>query len=250
MAEPLTVVTFKWRLPGYRAQFTAEHVRTLQRMVARHYPEPHRFVCFTDDPRGLEDVALPLWDDHAEVPNPTGQGRPSCYRRLKLFSPKMKKLIGERIMHIDLDTVIVGDITPLADRDDDFIIWRAKSLFARRGFVYNPSLMLMRAGSRAHVWRKFDPRTSPAAARRAGWSGTDQAIISHALWPKAKIWNRAHGVYSFRDDFIRKGRVKLPAEARIVGFYGSRYNPAYPNIQRRYGWVRRHWRLGGEAKKR
>lgn len=233
------VVTFRW---GHK--YTAKHVNVLRAMVKRRLKLPHRFVCITDNPKGLSpriDV-IPLWSDLQEMGG--------CYRRLKLFSPKMKKLIGERIMHIDLDTVIVGDITPLADRDDDFIIWRAKSLFARRGFVYNPSLMLMRAGSRAHVWRKFDPRTSPAAARRAGWSGTDQAIISHALWPKAKIWNRAHGVYSFRDDFVRKGRVKLPAEARIVGFYGSRYNPAYPNIQRRYGWVRRHWRLGGEAKKR
>ena len=42
-SEPLTVVTFKWNTPGHRAKFAPEHVRILQRMVARHYPDPHRF---------------------------------------------------------------------------------------------------------------------------------------------------------------------------------------------------------------
>lgn len=45
---PLTVVTFKWKTPGYRAVFESKHVNILRRMVLRHYPDPVRFVCFTD----------------------------------------------------------------------------------------------------------------------------------------------------------------------------------------------------------
>ena len=75
---PLTIVTFKWKTPGYRAVFESKHVNILRRMVLRHYPDPVRFVCFTDEPAGLAEgiEAHPLWDDHRRVPNPTGGGRP------------------------------------------------------------------------------------------------------------------------------------------------------------------------------
>ena len=78
MGSELTVVTFKWKTPGYRAVFESKHVNILRRMVLRHYPDPVRFVCFTDDPVGLAEgiEAHPLRDDHRRVPNPTTGGHP------------------------------------------------------------------------------------------------------------------------------------------------------------------------------
>src|SRR5690606_17846609 len=114
----ISVVTFKWHTPGYRAKFTADHVNTLRRMVQRHYQAPHRFICITDDPAGLDGgiEVVPLWDDYASVPNPTGGGRPSCYRRLKLFDPAMAEVIGPRFVMLDLDCVICGGLAPIFRR--------------------------------------------------------------------------------------------------------------------------------------
>ena len=80
----LSIVTFKWKPIGnYRSIFGPEQVKVMRSMVARNYPEPHRFICVTDDPAGLEDVeTVPLWDDYSHIPNPSFRGGPSCYRRL------------------------------------------------------------------------------------------------------------------------------------------------------------------------
>jgi hypothetical protein len=70
---PDTVATFKWRpRPGYRSAFASSHVNVLQRMVARHFNRPHRFVCITDDPEGLDPAvdAVPLWSDFSDLQSP------------------------------------------------------------------------------------------------------------------------------------------------------------------------------------
>src|SRR5690606_31900955 len=121
----LTVITFKWSTPGYRSKYDATHVNTMQRMVARHYPHPHRFVCVTDDPAGVECETWPLWDDLASVPNPTWPDRgPSCYRRLKLFA---RPSLG-RWVWLDLDAVITGDLSPLWTRPEPVVTYRPPGL--------------------------------------------------------------------------------------------------------------------------
>jgi hypothetical protein len=108
-----SVVTFKWEpFVGYRSRFESEHVNTLFRMIDRHYPSPYRRICVTDNPIGIDTnriEVVPLWPDFANVPNPNGRTNPSCYRRLKLFAPDARETFGERLVSIDLDTVIVGD---------------------------------------------------------------------------------------------------------------------------------------------
>jgi hypothetical protein len=205
----ITVVTFKWETPGYRAKFQPEHVRTLQRMVARCYAKPHRFVCFTDNPVGIEDIALPLWDDYKDIPNPTGGGRPSCYRRLKIYSKQMRHVLGERFVMIDLDTVLVGDVAPLWDRPEPIVLYRSPS----GKWPYNGAMVLMTAGVRSHVWEYFDPLTSPAIAARAGYQGSDQAWVSYILGADEAVWDASDGVlyYSKLPD-----KNRLPANARIV----------------------------------
>lgn len=204
----LTVVTFKWRTPGYRATFTAEHVRTLQRMVARHYPDPHRLICFTDDPAGIEDVALPLWGDHASVLNPTGRRRPSCYRRLKLWDPAMRAVLGSRFVLLDLDVVICGDLRPLWNRQEDVVMWRSPT----GEWPYNGAMFLANTGARPQVWRDFDPVRSPAQTHARGYRGSDQAWISHVLgWDEA-VWTEDDGVRFYRPGGDMSGaRIVFPA---------------------------------------
>lgn len=237
----LDVVTFKWRpqWAGYRSQFTAAHVNTLRAMVARHYQKPHRFTCVTDDPDGLDSRVryVPLWQDHGALISQHGRQNPSCYRRLKLFAPEAVDLIGPRILSIDLDVVITGDLAPLWARSEDFVGWEGT---AGRN-PYNGSMFLLRAGARPDVWTKFDPATSPIEAHRAGFLGSDQAWIGYKLGPDEPRWTRADGCYSWRMH-LRRDRGNLPAGARIVFFHGAGNDPWLNWTQNAAPWIKDHWR--------
>src|SRR5262245_54325564 len=123
---PTSVVCFKWRpaSPQYRSTFGPETVNVLRAMVARHFPHPHRFICVTDDPVGIDHRVeiVPLWEDFSQVPSPHGNLRknPSCYRRLRMFASDAAEILGDRFVTLDLDCVIVGDMTSVWDRSEDF----------------------------------------------------------------------------------------------------------------------------------
>lgn len=232
----LTFVTWLWEKPGYRSKFTVDHVNILFRMVDRNYQAPHRNVVVTELARGLDRTVerVPAWNDFNDVPSPHGAHQPSCYRRLRAFHPEIEQVFGPRFVSLDLDTVIVGDIAPLFDRLEDFVIWKEQD---PRSF-YNGSMYLLKAGSRAQVWTKFNPATSPQEAKAAGRFGSDQGIVSHILGRGEATWSQSDGMYSFRIDIKNKGG-KLPKNARVVHFHGA-IDP-WSNEARQIPWVKESW---------
>lgn len=237
--KPLTVVCWRWRSPvGYRSVFGPETVYALRAMVQRHYAQPFRFVCVTDEPKALPGIeTIPIWDDCAAIPSPSGRHNPSCYRRLKVFAPDAGKLFGERLISIDLDTVIVGDVTPIFDRPEDFVIW-GESDYPRSQW-YNGSLWMLRTGTRSKVWTEFDEDKSPGIAQRAGARGSDQGWMSYILGPNEATWGRKDGVYSFRKHVFGQFGGALPSDARIVNFHG-RWDPWGYDAQK-IPWIRTHY---------
>lgn len=235
----LTVVTWKWDTPGYRSTFTSEAVNVLARMIGRHYPKPHRVVCVTDRPEGLDSAIEPIsaWNDFADLPSPHGRRNPSCYRRLRLFHPDAAQYFGDRYVSIDLDAVITGNIEPLWDRPDDVVFWGDTN--PQKGSHYNGSMMLLRAGARPHLWTEFNPQTSPDLARVNGSWGSDQGWISYRLGPGEARWGKADGVYSFRNDIKSLPGKPLPADARIVFWHGS--DDPWGELGQQLPWVREHW---------
>ena len=236
----IDVICWKWKpRHGYRSKFGPETVNILRHMVRRFLKIEHRFSCITDDPRGIEPGIriIPLWADHATVCNPNVHDGPSCYRRLKAFSLEAKDLIGERIFSIDLDCVIVNDITPLIMRPEDFVCWGDTA----KNTHYNGGMWLLRAGSRTKVWESFDPLQSPKITKAQRIVGSDQAWISYVLAGKDPKWGRADGVYSFRNHFRLKNQTELPDGARVVLFHGH-YDPWMPEIQAQYPWAKEFYR--------
>lgn len=238
---PLVVCTWKWKpARAYRSTFAAEAVNVLRRAVARHYPHPHEFVCITDDPVGLDPevrcIPLPDPDPLAAVPSPWGAHQPSCYRRLRMFGADAAQWLGPRFVSLDLDVVICGDLSPLWNRPEPFVMWGDTS----PGTPYNGSMVLMTAGARRQVWDDFDPKRSPAMSKAKGYFGSDQAWIATVLGPKEARWSVLDGVYSFRVHILNR-RVGLPANARAVFFHGN-YDPWDPSILSRHQWVRQNWR--------
>jgi hypothetical protein len=236
-APSFSVVCWKWHTPGYRSTFGPEQVNVLRRMVKRNLSMPHRFICVTDRPDGIDpDVeVVPLWDDFASVPSPHGRGNPSCYRRLKAFSAEISDVFGPRFVSIDLDTVVTGSLDSLFDRPEDFWIWGQTDERTN----YNGSLWMMSAGARRQVYDRFDPKTSPREAYLAGKFGSDQGWISHVLGKGEKVWSTADGVYSFRKHIAQNGN-QLPANARLVNWHG-RIDP-WSHKAQQIPWVKEHYR--------
>ena len=204
----LTVATWKWR--GTR-EFTSDHVNALFRAVADNLNLPHRFVCITDDASGLDDniTAIPLPQfDHIKV----RPGFPSCYIRLKAFEPEFAKNIGERILTLDLDTAITGNITSLVDRNEDIVLWRCEN---HRKIKYQGGMHLMDAGARPQVWNDFKGDESYEATKRLGLVGSDQAWLTHVLPDDEACWVKTDGIAKTRDC-----KRSIPAWARMVHFSG------------------------------
>lgn len=237
----LSVVTWKWKPPahGYRSTFGPETVNVLRRMVARHYPHPHQFFCVTDDAEGIDPQVkiVPLWSDHAQLVSPAGRMNPSCYRRLKAYSREAKDIFGERLVSLDLDCVVTGDLSPLWNRPEDFVIWGDTNPTT----PYNGSMWLLRTGTRTRVWDEFDPIKSPLLAKQKRYWGSDQAWIAACLGPHEARWGKADGVYSFRIHLKNLPKHDLPESAKVVFFHGN-WDPWSKDVQRDYAWVREFWR--------
>jgi len=229
----LKVVCFKWRriAGGYQlphvCDYGPDHVRILKAMVERHLRIPHDFICITDDTTGLDGIqTIPIWDKCLDLGG--------CYNRLYAFSQEMANVIGDRFVMIDLDCVIVKDITPLFEAPTDFKI--NGYYHPDRDQHYNGSMILMDAGARRRVWDTFDPVESPKILENLDYViGSDQAWIRHALGKGEERFSEAEGVYNF----LKLKHGSLPGDARMVFFAGKRD----PSQCKHIDWVRENWRI-------
>lgn len=218
--------------------YAPEHVNTLQRMVARHLREPHRFICVADSAEGFApEVEVVITPPDAKeaglLRSPEGRRFPSCYRRLWMFSPEARGL-GDQVLLIDVDLVVTGDLAPLFDHDQDFVGWRPMRDWGKQ-LRFGGGLYLLRPGTRTQVWRRFRGQESIIAARSAGFRGSDQAWISYCLANSSEaVYPKDSGIYSIRD--MAGSEQQLPSDARIVQFNGPVKPWASP-----LPWVKKHY---------
>lgn len=234
----ISFVTWLWKGANLAGrEFLPAHVNVLRRMVGRHYEAPHRFVCVTDAASGFDPgievfptpaAALRL----AKLPSPEGGRFPSCYRRLWAFSAEAAEL-GDRLVVMDVDLVILGDLAPLVARAEPFVGWRPLAGWGGKRRI-GGGLYMLTPGARLDVWTSFQPPGSIAEARAAGFRGSDQAWLSYRLAASCPVWGPEAGLYSIRD--LANGRAALPRDARLVQFNG----PVKP-WQSPLSWVRANW---------
>ncbi len=208
-----TIVVFKWRpMSGYPLRFSSEDVNTLYARMKKHYPEMERFVCVTDDCKGLKSPIESVHLDNtlAHLRNPSWRRGPGCHRKLIAFAPGFAKIAGQRFAVLDIDLKPVGYLGPVFNRDEDFVGWRSGRERSAPQPQFGGALYMMNAGARAKVWEWFakNPTTAIATALAAGFHGSDQAIISYCLdKEKEAFWTEADGVYYYR---------KLVPKAHII----------------------------------
>ena len=118
-----------------------EYVNRLQSMVRRKSEINLRFVCFTDDPSGINDgiEVLPLPDG----------GFQGWWNKVSLFRDDLGD-IGEKFLYFDLDVVLTGNIDQMLRYDSDFAIMDNDYV---PGF--NTSVFILKTGSRPDVRANF-----------------------------------------------------------------------------------------------
>ncbi len=209
----ITVLTWFWKQPGGRIEYTPTHVNIWADMVRRNLSMPHRIACVTDIPEGIDpsiEIIMPP-GDFEEVKIPTwGPARPQCLRRIAMFSPRAAELFGERFVCMDMDCVVSGQLDPLFETDIDFKMYRGTA----PGRPYNGSMMLLTAGARPQVYDRFNAAEAAEAGRK--FIGSDQAWISHVLGPNEQTWGSEDGVRWWN----RRRREQMPDDIRLMFFPG------------------------------
>ncbi len=206
-------------------------------MVDKFYHGPYRFFCVTDDPSGLHPsvIPVPLWDDFSDLYPENGKAGLSCYRRLRVFSSDAKDIFGDRLVSIDLDVVLTGDMSPLWDQNIDFAMCGA---FTARS-IYNGSMWMLKTGAREQVWRDFDPVNVARLCAESGLRGSDQAWISLCLGTGERRWTTEDGIYSYGTHLYPNGG-DLPSNARLVSFNGNK-KPWHTGLRKKYDWIKNGW---------
>ena len=255
--QPVLILTMKWG-----TLYGAEDVNRLYRQVRRHLARPHRFVCFTDDAEGIDPgvEALPL----PELGLPAGHGD-TRWRKLALFRPDLGGFAGMTALFLDLDLVVVDDLSPFFDLPGDYFIIRDDDLFRpkplrrinpeRDRFLHsvgNSSVFRYVMGAHSYI---LDAYLADPAAATAGYEISQQFQSAQlAAHGHLNYWPRGWCV-SFKNDCVPRNLLsyladpKLPEGARIVLFAGA---PKMEDVfagrghkwYRRIGnidWLRKAW---------
>lgn len=232
--RPLTVACWKWG-----ALFQASHVNVLRSMLARQLRCDHELVCITDNPTGLDG-------DIRVVPITQFADTPRCRRRMVQYGQDFAALVGPRFLSIDLDTVLVDDITPLVQRDEPLVAY-----WIDYAQVFSGSLILMTSGYLDRLFRLFadDPEGFPARVQDRGVA-SDQAMLNwytRTMHPPMGQWTTRDGILLYfgdgygRFEYLGVGpnRTTLPAGTRLVAL-GSADLPVL--TENRFEWIAEHYR--------
>lgn len=230
-----SVVCWLWN-EGSR-DYRAKHVNVLHRMFRRHLPGEFRFICITDEAgpfdAGIEVMATPESARAlCKLQTPEGARFPSCYRRLWMFSDEARSL-GDRVLLVDIDVLVMADASPLFAPEADFVGWKPKASWGHNNSRIGGGIYLLTPGTQSRVWDEFKGLASIAEARQAGFRGSDQAWMSYKLQGCA-LYGPEAGICSIRD--LQDGAKRPAAGMALVQHNGPRKPWESP-----YKWVREAW---------
>lgn len=202
-------------------KYSHDYLTKLEAGLKRNVKQPYRFIIAR--PKTEEDFKL--------------TSIPGCFVRLQMFSAKWQSengiAPGERVVQIDIDSILTGKLDPLFDRPEPFVILQGANHQPCR---FNGCLSMLRAGSHPEIWECF----SLEAAQKIPYHTfpDDQGWLWHHL-PDAAGWQTgsSSGCYVYQKPGWITGE-KLPIGARYVTFAGKRR----PDLIAQLDWVKEHWR--------
>ena len=214
-------------------KYTLDDLYKLCAGVARHLKQPHRFLVMTERER---EWTPPEGIERHAIKDPELLDHPGCFVRLRMFDYgwQQNRRIDDRLVCLDLDMVITGQLDRFFDRPESLVLLRGGN--SVNPCPFNGSVIMLRPGHHGDIWTDF---SLEAAARVPYYKfPDDQAWLAHKV-PNAASWacGRKSGIYAFKkpgwpwDD-------QLPANASIVAFPGARSPKDFMHLK----WVKDNWR--------
>lgn len=197
--------------------FTAEYVRKLRDGVAKHLTVPHRFVCLSDVDVPCERI-------------PLKHGWPGWWSKVECFRPDV---VNGPTLYLDLDTVITGNLDPVATIPYEFAMLDIQSKGQHCG---NSGAMWFRKPF-PQVYERFaerpqhfiDHMQKNASGRYMG----DQGFVSDCFEHIDKLHEALPGFFvSYKYDHCQ---TRVPAGASVICFGGP------PRPHQAGGWVKQVW---------
>lgn len=205
----VNVICIKWG-----DLYGPEFVNKLYSMVKRNITREFRFVCITDDTKGIDAVIETLVIPEICMP----VGKPTTgWKKLTVFSEQLGDLSGKTLF-LDLDVVIVDNIDALFDYSEKFTIienWTQKG----RG-IGNSSVFCYRIGEHVDVLKHYEEHMDEVISEY----GNEQIYLSKKIgdinyWPEQ--WCRSFKFHSIPKGILRYFLTpKIPEGCKILAFHG------------------------------
>lgn len=94
--------------------YTVDYVLRLEAMARRWIRRPFTFICLTDRPRDVLDAAITSRQNVFAAPIAVGKHPADGYwGKVQVFS--YRRAFPARVLYLDLDSLIVGDLDPVID---------------------------------------------------------------------------------------------------------------------------------------
>ncbi len=214
-------------------KYDSDYVNKLYCGIKRNATIPFTFHCFTDNVDGLLNDAIishPLPYENVE----------GWWQKLYLFSDEIN--IEGRVLFLDLDTLITGNIDHYITHNTGFVALR--DLWAGADNV-GSAIMSFEVGKHKQIWETFI--RNPEHEMRSIHPHGDQKIIQKYQQQRT-YWQDLfpNEIMSFKSNCLSG----LPANAKIICYHGR---PSIPesintttNVQRFVipptPWVKQYWR--------
>jgi len=235
----LNIACFRWiprgklRIPSQKKIVYGErHINNLYYMCREHINIPFKFNAIVDDIKLNLDsniIKIPLWDHFAELGG--------CYTRLFTYSNDIKDIIGDRVLYLDLDILILKNITNIVSKEEEFVYYK------RKDNLFNCSMYMMNSGSRSYIWEEFNKDPDLAILNAKEWTKqnnimkgcSDQAWVNYRLdLDTEQYWNKDDGIYDINLDLKNSN---IPANCNILLFPGPR-DPS----DKQYSKLNEYWK--------
>lgn len=218
----LNIVCFKWG-----TKFSAEYVNKLYNAVCRNITVPHNFICFTENPEEVECDTRPFLSNLS-----------TWWYIIGLFNKEHG--FKDKVLYMDLDTVITGNIDHIISLDANFAItedfYRPKGLQTtfimwkpeRYFYLYDKLCTLLPNNPSAH----FMGGTNGFVER---FISREEVTLFQDEFPEEFISYKVH-----IRDIKRSRRNSLPGDlntAKVICFHGK----PMPHEMRNLKWMKEHW---------
>lgn len=219
---PVNIVTIKWG-----ALYGPEFANRLYAAVKRNLSRPHQFVCFTDNPEGLDPGIKVFPIPYVPMPD---YYLNSGWRKICLFREDLP--ISGPSLFMDLDLVITGPLDDFFEYGEpeqipiihNWVPWH-KTLFRKRPEIGNSSVFRFVANECSFVFEQY--LREQEWALKTFWP--PQTYLTHCIrsrmvyWPEEWIRSfKRHCTRFFPLNFVLT--PSIPPGARIIAFHG-RPNP-------------------------